>query len=143
MGKLLKGCRWIILKPRRNLSAKQEAKLQQILDACPELRTVYLLKEQFRTICDFGKDKKRAEGFLKVWVYEARATVIRYLKKFAKTLQNWWKEFLNYFDSSFTPEFVEGTNRAIRGIINRAFGFRNFEHFRLQVLAEHCPPCPP
>ena len=32
--------------------------------------------------------------------------------------------------------FVEGTNRAIRGIIDRAFGFRNFGNFRLQVFVE-------
>lgn len=31
--------------------------------------------------------------------------------------------------------FVEGINRAIRGIINRAFGFRNLDNF-LQVLVE-------
>ena len=30
LAKLLKGCRWIILKPRRNLSAKDSAKLQKI-----------------------------------------------------------------------------------------------------------------
>lgn len=140
LAQLLKGCRWLILKPRRNLSAKEEAKLQAILDVCPELRTVYLLKEQFRTIGDKIKHKERAERFLKVWVYEAQATGIRYLKKFSKTLKNWWVEFLNYFDERVTQGFVEGTNRAIRGIINRAFGFRNFENFRLQVLAEHGLP---
>ncbi|MCP4166197.1 MAG: transposase, partial [Chloroflexi bacterium] len=36
--------------------------------------------------------------------------------------------------------FVEGINRAIRVIINRAYGFRNFENFRLQVIAQHGPP---
>jgi transposase len=30
-------------------------------------------------------------------------------------------------------------NRAIRAIIRRACGFRNFDNFRLQVLAEHGP----
>ncbi len=34
-------------------------------------------------------------------------------------------------------EYVEGVNRAIRGIINRAFGFRNFKNLRLQILLEH------
>ena len=34
---------------------------------------------------------------------------------------------------------IEGMNRAIRDVINRAFGFHKFEHFRLQVLAE-CGP---
>ncbi|MFQ5631866.1 MAG: transposase [bacterium] len=59
-----------------------------------------------------------------------------YLKKFVNTLKNWWQEFLNYFDERITQGFVEGTNRAIRGIINRAFGYRCFEYFRHQVLIE-------
>ena len=82
------------------------------------------------------KDKKQAERFLLAWVYKAEATGSRYLQKFIKTLRNWWTEFLNYFDEGITQGFVEGTNRAIRGIINRAFGFRNFANFRLQILVE-------
>jgi transposase len=35
---------------------------------------------------------------------------------------------------------VEGMNRTLRAIIDRAFGYRNFENFRLQVLAEHGAP---
>ncbi len=31
---------------------------------------------------------------------------------------------------------MEGINRSIRGIINRAFGFQDFANFRLQVLVE-------
>ena len=41
-----------------------------------------------------------------------------------------------YFDDRVTQGFVESINRAIRGIINRAFGYRNFGNFRLQVLVE-------
>ena len=48
----------------------------------------------------------------------------------------WWHEFLNYFCDRVTQGFVEGINRAIRGIINRAFGFCDFGNFRLQVLVE-------
>jgi transposase len=36
-----------------------------------------------------------------------------------------------------TQGFVEGINNAIRAIIRRAFGFRNFDNFRLQVLAQY------
>jgi len=42
-------------------------------------------------------------------------------------------------ENSMTGErlgFVEGINRPIRGIINRALGFRDFGNFRLQVLVE-------
>jgi transposase len=43
---------------------------------------------------------------------------------------------LNYFDERITNGFVEGINRAIRAIIWRAYGFRNFDNFKLQILAE-------
>jgi transposase len=56
------------------------------------------------------------------------------------TLLNWWTEILNYFIERVTNGFVEGMNRALRAIIDRAFGYRNFENFRLQVLAEHGVP---
>jgi len=133
---VLKNSRWILLKNGDDLNPEEEKKLQLILDTCPEIRDVYLLKEEFRIICDKITDKKKAETFLRVWCHKAEATDNRYLRKFVKTLRNWWKEFLNYFDEGVTQGFVEGTNRAIRGIINRAFGFRNFANFRLQVLVE-------
>ncbi len=136
LAEVLKGSRWILLKNRADLKPKDEKKLQLILEDCPEIRQVYLLKEEFRMICNKIKDKKQAERFLRAWCYKAEATGNRYLRKFVKTLRNWWKEFLNYFDEGITQGFVEGTNRAIRGIINRAFGFRDFANFRWQVLVE-------
>jgi len=69
-------------------------------------------------------------------MWKAVATGSRYLIRFVKTLRNWWHEFLNYFDDRVTQGFVEGINRAIRGIINRAFGFSDFDNFCLQVLVE-------
>ena len=132
----LKGSRWLLLKNRNELNPEQEAQLCAILELSDELRDIYLLKEEFRTICEKIDDKARAERFLWAWTGKALATESRYLSKFVKTLRNWWHEFLNYFDDRVTQGFVEGINRAIRGIINRAFGFRNFDNFRLQVLVE-------
>ena len=133
---VLKGSRWVLLKNRSELNPEQEAQLCAILDISDELRDIYLLKEEFRTICEKIDDKTRAERFLWAWTGKALATGCRYLIRFVKTLRNWWHEFLNYFDDRVTQGFVEGINRAIRGIINRAFGFRNFDNFRLQVLVE-------
>lgn len=133
---ILKGSRWVLLKRRSELNAEEEAKLRIILDASEELRAIYLLREEFRAICDKIKDKAQAERFLRAWIWKAVATGSRYLIRFVNTLRNWWGEFLNYFVDRVTQGFVEGTNRAIRGIINRAFGFRDFDNFRLQVLTE-------
>jgi transposase len=132
----LKGSRWVLLKNRRALTPEQETQLCTILSVSAELRTIYLLKEEFRTICNKITDRTRAQRFLWAWTGKALVTRSRYLVRFVKTLRNWWHEFLNYFDDRVTQGFVEGINRAIRGIINRAYGFRNFDNFRLQVLVE-------
>jgi transposase len=132
----LKGSRWVLLKNRRELTPEQAAQLAAMLDISDELRTMYLLKDEFRTICDKITDRTRAQRFLWAWTGKALSTGSRYLMRFVMTLRNWWHEFLNYFEDRVTQGFVEGTNRAIRGIIHRAFGFRNFDNFRLQVLVE-------
>ena len=45
---VLKGSRWMLVKNREELDEKEAAKLAQVLAACPELRTLYWLKEEFR-----------------------------------------------------------------------------------------------
>ena len=53
----LKGSRWILLKRRQDLKPEEEAKLRIILNVSEELRTIYLLKEEFITICDKMRDR--------------------------------------------------------------------------------------
>jgi transposase len=143
---LLKGTRWILVRHRKDLKPEEEAKLQAVLAAFPELRMAYLLKEKFRTIADKIHNRQRAEQFLRVWVYEAQASGLPQLLKFTQTLKNWWEEFLNYFNEGVTSGVVEGLNNAIRGTIRRAFGYHVFENFRLHVMVEHgklAAPSPP
>jgi len=135
--KALKGCRWLFVMNRDNLSEKQEEKLMIALEAAPELKQIYLLKEEFRLVFERIQEKQQAQRFLQAWICKAQASGNKQLRDFIKTLRNWWVEILNYFDGRITNGFVEGINRAIRGIIWRAYGFRNFENFQLQILAEH------
>ena len=134
---LLKGIRWILVRRRAELKPEEEVKLQLALDAFPELRTAYLLKERFVMIADKIQDRAQAERFLWAWVCEAQAAGLVQLVKFTQTLQHWWNEFLNYFNEGFTSAVVEGLNNAIRGVIRRAYGYHVFEHFRLQALVKH------
>ncbi len=135
--KALKGCRWLFVMNRDNLSEKQEQKLMTALEAAPELKQIYLLKEEFRLVFERIQDKQQAQRYLQAWICRAQASGSKQLIDFIKTLRNWWSEILNYFDGRVTNGFVEGINRAIRGIIWRAYGFRNFGNFQLQILAEH------
>lgn len=140
---ILKGMRWVLVKNRSGLSAAEEARLCRVLDLCPSLRELYLLKEDFRHIFDKVHSRDKAERFLTAWIYRARLTGNKFLLKFVSTLHNWWNEILTYFIERITNGFVEGLNNSIRNIIRSAFGYRNFENFKLRVFAEHGFPTNP
>lgn len=133
----LKGCRWLLVRNRSELSDSQREQLQIALDNDQQLREAYLLKEEFRLIFEKIHDQQQARRFLNAWMLKVRFSQNKYLLDFVKTLNNWFEQILNYFDKRITNGFVEGMNRAIRFIISRAFGFRNFDNFRLMVLACH------
>lgn len=137
---MLKGMRWILVKNREKLSTEEEARLTTLLASHPELRELYLLKEEFRCIFEKVRSRDKASQFLKAWVYKAQMTGNLFLLRFVGTLKNWWNEILNYFVERVTNGFVEGLNNSIRNIIRTAFGYRNFENFRLRVFAEHGVP---
>ena len=46
---------------------------------------------------------------------------------------------MNYFDGRQTDGFAEDVNLKIRSIHRRAFGYRNFEQFRLHILVAFDP----
>ncbi len=132
----IKGSRWLLVRNRSDLSTSEEAQLIRLLNLCPELRTLYLLKEEFRRIFDKVHDRHKAERFFSVWILKAGWTGNKYLAKFIITLRNWWEEILNYFIERITNGFVEALNGVLRVIMRIAFGYRNFHNFRLRAFAE-------
>jgi len=143
LASILKGSRWILVRNRCDLTAKDEAHLQKILELCPELRTIYLLKEEFRCIFEKIDTRAKAHKFLSCWAIKIQSTGNKYLIKFLTTLKNWWDEILNYFIENTTNGFVEGLNGAIRNIVRTAFGYRNFENFKLRLFAGYGFPTNP
>jgi len=79
---------------------------------------------------------------LRAWAWQAGHTCVPFSRKFVKTLRNLWHEILNYLEGRVTNGFVEGINGSIRTIINRTYGYRNFENFQLQILIQYGPPVP-
>jgi hypothetical protein len=56
-----------------------------------ELRTLYRLKEEFRSIFEKIRDRQNAARFLSAWTLRASMTGNKYLAKFVTTLRNWWE----------------------------------------------------
>jgi transposase len=134
--KVLKGSRWLLVRNRTDLSAAKAEHLDNILKMCPELRTLYLLKEEFRTIFEKIHCREKAARFLNAWILKAKRTGDKYLSKFVATFKNWREEILNYFIERITNGFVEGLNNGLRTMIRMAFGYRNFVNFKLRAFAQ-------
>jgi len=139
----LKGSRWILVRNRCDLTEEQQAQLNKILDLCTQLRTLYLLKEEFRAIFERIHCRDKARKFLAAWVLKAQYTGNKFLQKFVTTVNNWREEILNYFIERITNGFVEGLNGSLRNIIRAAFGYRNFVNFKLRLFAQHSFPTNP
>jgi transposase len=137
---VLKGGRWLLVKNRENLTAEETAQLTHMLTVSPELKTCYELKEAFRTWFAESADRETAANGLRDWQTQAKATGLRSLAAFGKTLDNWRESILNYFNGRHSNGFAEGVNLKIKLLNRRGFGFRNFEHFRLHVLVAFGPP---
>jgi transposase len=136
---LLKGCRWWLVKNRENLDEDDLVDLERALTASAELKACYQLKEDFRDWFNQASDRENAEKWLTEWIGRVEASSFRALKAFVKTLKNWKEAILNYFDGRHSNGFAEGVNLKIRLIHRRAFGYRNFEQFRLHILVAFDP----
>jgi len=136
---LLKGCRWWLVKNNENLDEEEQAELEKALAASPELKACYQLKEDFRNWFNQKVDRDSAGVALQAWIDRVEQSGFRAFKAFVKTLQNWKESILNYFDGRHSNGFAEGVNLKIKMIHRRAFGYRNFEQFRLHILVAFDP----
>lgn len=136
---LLKGCRWLLVKNRENLTEDQQQKLSGMLSASPELKSCYELKESFRKLFNENLTYPVAEKRLKEWIAEVETTPFKALKSFINTLRNWWEQILNYFEGRYNNGFAEGVNLKIKMLNRRGFGYRNFNSFRLHALVAFDP----
>lgn len=137
----LKGSRWVLVKNQKDLTEKQRTKLENLYQASPELKACHQLKEQFRTIFETVTDREKAKVALLRWIKQVEKLNVTTLQSFLVTLRNWFELILNYFIERWTNAFAEGVNNKIKLIKRRAFGFTNFDHFRLRILVE-CAPNP-
>jgi len=66
---------------------------------------------------------------------ELKASAIDSFKTLGETLDNWKNEIGRMWRFSKTNSITEGLHNKMEMISRRAFGFRNFNNYRLRVLA--------
>ena len=129
---VIKGAHYPLLKNQEDLTDTQQEKLDQVYETCPTLRMAHRLKECLRHIFEYHSTKEKAIQRLQKWSHIAEREQL--FPKFRKTLAHWMGKIANYFHQRTTSGMVEGINNKVKLIKRRAFGFRNFQNFRLRVM---------
>ena len=135
---VLKGTRWLLLKRPENLDETRDEfqRLQEALELNESLATAYYLKEDLRMLWE-EPTQPAAERFLDDWIRQADASGIRGLQTFAKTLANYRRGILAWYDHPISTGPLEGTNNKIKTLKRQAYGFRDPVYFALKIKALH------
>lgn len=129
-----KHSRWILLKRNFNLSEKNQNHLNELKEINQPLYEIYLLKESFLSIFDSYTPKKIARKKIFLWFREILKTDFNHLKRFARSIIKRMRDILSWFDYSISNGKAEGINNVIKSLLKRAYGYKNFEYFRMKVL---------
>ncbi len=116
---------WEFRRDPSSLTAQEKVKLEALFEKLPELRKLYELRVEFKTIFDETQDRRKAELALTAWIMKLLAAFPEMDKTFVMTYERWQDGILNYFDGRHTSGPVEGINNKARVITKRAYGLKS------------------
>ena len=126
---LLQKSRYVWLKNRENLTAKQLEKLQDLENENLQTAEAYRLKITFQDIYDNIQCAETAEFLLKSWIKHVLNSGLEPLIDFSKTLLRHFDGVIRYFKIHITNGISEGINSIIGQIKRRAKGYSNVRNF--------------
>jgi len=124
----VKGTMWPFRRAPKDLSAEEKERLALLLEAAPDLRQAYELREKLTAIFDRQHSKPSGTAALNRWMKQVRQSGLTCFDSFLKTLETWLDEITNYFVARLTSGFVEGFNNKVKVLKRRCYGITNLRH---------------
>ena len=108
--------------------------LNEILAIDDELNRAYDLKELFLDIINNSTYENAGKDLL-IWIDLCKESKIPEFIEASSTIENWLEYIVNSFiDKRFNNGYTEGLNNKIKVIKRNAYGYKNFDFFRLRLL---------
>ena len=133
---------WLgLLRTRADrLDPDQRHRLGQLFATHPLLEGIYELKERLCALLRLKHQSKRAcRGHIQC-LLELLATLrqsgLEPALALAQTLTDWTEEIVRMWRFTRNNGITEGFHRKMKLIQRRAYGFRNFNNYRLRVIAQ-------
>lgn len=141
VGRKNRGLLSLMRRHQWNLACAQSDKLGVYLATKPLLKEIYEFKQRLVQILLLrGKSKTALRPHihsLLEMIAKLKATTLESLQTLGQTLERWQEEIGRMLRFSRSNGITEGFHNKMEMISRRAFGFRNFQNYRLRVLA-HC-----
>jgi len=127
----------LMRRHRHNLSPSQQEKLAAYLGAHPALELIYRFKQR---LCYLLLKKHRTRKqcqkliprFLRA-VYQLRQAGLAQLVQLGNTLASWSEEIAAMWRFTRSNGITEGFHTKMEVLQRQAYGFRNFQNYRLRV----------
>jgi transposase len=122
---------------RKNMTKEQEIRFDLYLDKHPAIKAMYEFKEKLIScLLEKKQTKKQCRSLTFVFleaIGQLKSSGFELLKALGNTLDKWKEEIGRMWRFSKNNGITEGFHRKMKLIQRRAYGFKNFENYRLRV----------
>ena len=119
------------------LSNKQIRQRNQYFKDQPAIEVIYQFKQSLhKLLLHKARTKQQCKGLIKqllAKIKQLKQSGLEHLITLAKTLYNWREEIARMWRFTKSNGITEGFHRKMKLIQRRAYGFRNFENYRMRV----------
>ena len=127
-------------KAPERLDEKQRSRLDKLFAAHPVLQTLHEEMHRLRELMNHKhQTKRKCKDHIRELlskIRQLRANAAAPLQTLANTLEDWQEPIACMWRFVRNNGITEGFHRKMKLIQRRAYGFRNFENYRLRVIAQ-------
>jgi transposase len=125
---LLKNTRYLWLKRPKNLTARQQDLLDELLQQPLQTVRAYELSLRFDDFYELD-DPDAAEEYLRRWIDEVHTSGLQPMIKFTRMLEDHWLGVMRWHHSRVSNGLLEGLNSLIQAAKRRARGYRTNRNY--------------
>jgi transposase len=125
----------LLFKNEDKLEHEQKVQIAQMiqLKGNENLKEYYNFHQMLHRLYS-TRGYQKAEVKIDKLIERAAVSHLKPIKTLSETLKKWKLEILNYFTTKLTNARTEGFNNLAKLVQRRAFGYKNFENYRLRLL---------
>lgn len=121
------------------LNEEQKERLQSYLKSHPEMKAIYDFKQGLNELLlRKRQNKKQVKDLIPQFLWHMEQCLkspIEAFRDLGKTLRRWQEPIVRMWRFTKNNGITEGLHNKMEMLSRRAFGFRNFENYRLRIIA--------